>query len=110
MAYEIIAPPGITATLLPGARNVRVQWTAFAAQDKAGHQVLGYRLYRNNVPSPRGTLIADENVLGPSATQFDDLDEPIQGQNVYYTLVAVEPNDFGSRPYGEGGNVTVMGV
>lgn len=110
MAYEIIAPPGLNASLLPGPKNVRVQWTPYAAGDKAGHQVVGFRLFRGVVASPPGTLIADENVLGPAATQFDDLNEPINGQTAYYTLVAVEPNDFGSRPYGEGGNVSVMGV
>jgi len=110
MAYEIVAPPGVIATLLPGPRNVRVSWSAYPLADKAGHQIIGFRLFRGTVPTPPGTLIADENTLGPSATQFDDLNEPVQGQNVHYTLVAVEPNDFGSRPYGEGGNVTVMGV
>lgn len=110
MAYEIVAPPGVTASLLPGPRNVRVQWSAYPAADKSGHQIIGFRLFRGTVPTPPGALIADENVLGPAATQFDDLVEPIQGQNAYYTLVAVEPNDFGSRPYGEGGNVAVMGV
>jgi len=110
MAFEIIAPPGMTATLLPGPKNVRVQWSGYSASAKAGHQIVGYRLFRGTVPTPPGALIADVNDLGPAATQFDDLNEPIQGQNVYYTLVAVEPNDFGSRPYGEGGNVSVMGV
>lgn len=105
MAYEIIAPPGIVANLLPGPRNVRVQWSPYAAADRAGHQVLGFRLFRNAVPSPVGPMIADENILGSAATHFDDMDEPIFGQNAYYTLVAIEPNDFGARPFGEGGNV-----
>jgi hypothetical protein len=105
MAYEIVAPPGVFASLLPGPKNVRVQWSPYSAASKAGHQVLGYRLFRNTVPTPPGTMIADENTLGPAATQFDDLNEPFQAQNVYYTLVAVEPNDFGARPFGEGGNV-----
>lgn len=104
MAYEIIAPPGVVATLLPGQRNVRIDWAPYSSANKAGHQVLGYRLFRNNVPSPVGAMIADENVLGPAANQFDDLNEPFGGQ-VYYTLVSVEPNDFGARPFGEGGNV-----
>lgn len=105
MAYEIVAPPGVTATLMPGSRNVRVMWSPYSSSNRAGHQVIGYRLFRGVVPTPPGALIADENVLGPTDTFFDDLDEPVQGQTVYYTLVAVEPNDFGARPFGEGGNV-----
>lgn len=110
MAYEIVAPPGVVASLLPGPKSVKIQWSAYAAADKAGHQIIGFRLFRNSAPMSPGVLIANENVLGPAATQFNDANEPISGQNVYYTLVALEPNDFGSRPYGEGGNVTVMGA
>jgi len=105
MAYEIVAPHGMSASLLPGYQNIRVAWTPYSTSDKIGHQIIGFRLFRNTVPSSVGTLIADENVLGPAATNFDDIGEPIGGQNAYYTLVAVEPNDFGARPFGEGGNV-----
>lgn len=105
MAYEIVSPPGVSASLLPCPQDVRVQWSPYSSANKAGHQILGYRLFRNTVPSPVGTMIADENVLGPTATMFDDFGEAISGQDAYYTLVAVEPNDFGARPFGEGGNV-----
>lgn len=108
--YLIVAPPGIAASLLPGQANVKIQWSPYAAADAAGHRVVGYRIYRSASPSILGTLIADINVLGPTATSFDDTNEPLSNETVYYTLFAVEPTDFGSRPYGEGGNVTVMGV
>lgn len=105
MAYELAAPPGLALSLLPGARNVRVMWSPYSASAKAGHQVLGFRLWRSDSPLSLGTQIADENVLGPSANFFDDMNEPFQGEPVFYTLVAIEPNDFGARPFGEGGNV-----
>jgi len=105
MAYELVAPPGLTATLLPGQNNVLIQWTAYQPADLAGHHVIGYRLFRNTVPNVPGTLVANENVLNPLTTSFSDLGEPIYGQTAYYTLVAVECTDYGARPYGEGGNV-----
>jgi hypothetical protein len=46
-------------------------------------------------------MIASEAALGPGATSFTDVDDPIFGQDVYYTLVAVECTDYGARPYGE---------
>ena len=106
----MVAPAGLTATLLPGIGNVRLSWGSYTAPNKAGHQVIGWRIYRNSAPSPKGTLIADEGTLGPLARSFDDVGEPVLGAPAYYTLAAVEPTDYGSRPYGEGGNVVDFGA
>ena len=48
--------------------------------------------------------MADINVLVPGTIQYTDLNLTLEGL-VYYTLVGVEPDGYGARPYGEGGNV-----
>jgi hypothetical protein len=103
--FEIIAPPNLKATmLLRTGRGARLSWSPYSAGDRAGHQVLGYRLYRSFLSGQRGPLIADEATLGPASNYFDDVSGN-QNTTTYYTLVAVEPTDFGSRPFGEGGAV-----
>jgi hypothetical protein len=101
MAYELIAPPGLSATLLPNRNSVLLSWSPYAPADAAGHHVIGYRLFRSPVVSAPGPMIASEFDLGPGATSYTDVDDPIFGQDVYYTLVAVECTDYGARPYGE---------
>lgn len=109
--YEAVAPPSFVVGIKPGTLTVpRLTWAPYAAADAAGHHVIGYRVYRNTVPSPAGARVADESVLGPTANLFDDVTMAFNGVTLYYTLVSVEAYDYGARPYGEGGNVTVFGV
>jgi len=105
MAFEVVPPPSFTVGLKPGsAQTPRLSWAPYSAADRAGHSLLGYRVYRSLVAGPIGSLIADENVLGPSSTFYDDESAP-EATTVYYTVVSVEVIGYGVRPYGEGGNV-----
>ena len=101
--YSLVAVPGLAASLVPG--GVLLSWETYAAADQAGHQPVGYRIYRNSVASSPGSVVADETSgLTSSARSFVDSSVPPTWTQAYYTLVAVEPIDFGARPYGEGGN------
>jgi hypothetical protein len=100
----MVPVPGLVAAAVPG--GVLLSWEAYQSSDLIGHQLVGYRLYRNSYASKWGPRIADEvSGLGPGATSFKDSAIPRAWSSVFYTLVAVEPVDFGSRPYGEGGSV-----
>jgi hypothetical protein len=106
MAYELVAPPTFALVIKAGTQEVpHLTWANYAAVDLAGHHLLGFRVYRSLVSGQQGILVADESTLGPSATSFDDTNQTPEGTTLYYTVVGVEPNDFGARPFGEGGNV-----
>lgn len=104
--FEIVAPPSFSIIIKPGTNEVpHLTWAAYAASDNAGHHVIGYRVYRSLVSGQLGIRVADETILGPLVTSYDDVNQTPEGVILYYTVVAVEPNDFGARPFGEGGNV-----
>ena len=105
MAFELPAPPNFVAVLDTTFQvKVDLTWDAYSPADNAGHQIAGYRLFRSQNIAVRGNLIADIDTLGPGAIAFTDSNILLEG-DVFYTLVAVEPDTFGSRPFGEGGNV-----
>lgn len=102
MAFELPAPLNLQGSV--DVSDVTLTWDAYLGAAKAGHQVAGFKIFRSQSVSERGPLLVDINVLGPAAVQHIDLNVTLEG-TVFYTLVAVEPDDYGSRPYGEGGNV-----
>ena len=80
--------------------HVKLIWADFPPELKAGHQLLGFRIYRSSNKDELGQLIADESLLNTNVFQFDDTD-PQAGPNRYYVVVAVEQNGFGQSPFGQ---------
>lgn len=82
---------------------VRLNWADYPASVKAGHALLGFRIYRSANKDELGELIADESLLETNVFQFDDSD-PEAGPDRYYIIVAVEEAGdaapFGTSPYG----------
>ena len=79
---------------------VRLNWADYPLVVKAGHRLIGFRVYRSNVKDELGERIADEETIGPGVFQFDDTD-PQAGPDRFYTLVAVEEGGGGDAPFGE---------
>lgn len=79
---------------------VRLFWADYPVGVKAGHKLLGFRVYRSSLKDELGERIADEAILGPGVFQFDDTD-PQAGPDRYYSVVAVEEAGGGETPFGE---------
>jgi len=81
--------------------QVKLDWSDYPAEEKAGHRLLGFRLYRSATKDELGIRLADERVLGPGIFQHVDT-APGAGASQYYLLVAVEEMGSGLAPFGQG--------
>lgn len=102
MAYPHPLPPPPNfrvAKVEPGL--VRLSWSDYPLQVRQERRLRGFRLYKSAGRGELGRRLADEDTLGPDATQFDDR-EPDAGPQRFYLLVAVEQSGFGEGPFGTG--------
>ena len=81
--------------------QVKLDWSDYPAEEKAGHKLVGFRLYRSGTRDELGVRLADEHVLGPGVFQFIDT-TPGAGASQHYLLVAVEELGLGAAPFGQG--------
>ena len=106
MAYPHPMPPPPNFRVAQAESGfIRLTWSDYPAELKQGRRLKGFRLYKSAVRDELGRRLADEKVLGPGATQYDD-HEADAGPSRFYLLVAVEESgwgdgQFGSGPYGQ---------